>query len=154
MYIEQKSVEELQNYVSEKGYFSGEAEIISREIEYSKRQYEELIRKQDKMPGWNPEAESVVKYYLFQLQQLKYAFPYDAMGCEVTVPLLILGEFKKDDIAGRIMEYIGNSQKLNKERLHWEIQKFITVQIDPRGIVLYMDILNHCKTQRKHYINV
>jgi len=154
MYIEQKSVEELQALIKEKGYFSGEAEIISSEIEYSKRKYGELIRRQEQMPGWDKEAESVVKYYLFQLQKLKYAFPYDAMGCETTVPLLILGEFKKEDIAEKIKEYIGAKEKLDGGKLKGEIQKFITVQLDPRGIVLYMDILNHCKNHRKYYMKV
>ena len=154
MYIEQKSIEELQTLIQREGYHSGMAEIIGMEFEYAKRQFEKLIQEQDKMPGWNKEAECVVRYYLFQLQQLRYALPYDAMGGGATVPLLILAEFQKQDIAEQIEKYIKNGQQIDKDKLRHEIQKFITVQLDPRGIVLYMDILEHCKVKRKRYMSV
>lgn len=149
LYIEQKSVEELCYLVNEKGYFSEEADRIQGEIEYSKRQYEKMIQQQRYIYDRNKEAICVVKYYLYLLQQLKHKFPYDAMGCEITVPLLILEEFQKKDIAKRIVEYTENRLELDRQRLRGEIQKFITVQLDPRGIALYMDILRQSNLRLK-----
>lgn len=149
MFIEGKSIQELRALVNEKGYFSVEANRICKEIEASKREYEYLIKMQDKMPGWNQEAESVINYYLYQLEQLKYRIPYDDMSCQLTVPILILDEFQKDDIADRIKAYIDVGAGLDETKLGMEIQKFLTVQLDPRGIILYMDILSHGSFREK-----
>lgn len=149
MFIEGKSIQELRTFIREKGYFSKEAKMIGLEIESSKREYEYLIQNQEKMPGRNQEAESVVQYYLYQLEQLKYKLPYDAMSCHVTVPLLLLEKFQKEDIAGQIISYIGNRKKVDTLKLTQEIQKFINVQLNPKGIVLYMDILSHSSLGEK-----
>ncbi|MFR0985239.1 MAG: hypothetical protein ACLSFZ_00530 [Frisingicoccus sp.] len=150
MLIEQKSIEELQDIIKQKGFFSKEAEVICLEIEYSKKQYEQMIQHPKAMYGWYKEAESVVKYYLSQMEQLKYDLPYDAMGCQVTVPILILNEFQKDNITERIIEYIDEGREMDAEKIRREVQRFITAQLDPRGVVLYMDILEHREAAEKY----
>lgn len=115
---------------------------LLQEIEYSKKTYDYLIQNQNNMPGQDKEAEAVVRYYLFQMECLKREFPYDAMGCEVTVPLLILQEFQKDTILDTILNFSENSKGLNTEILQGKIQEFVSVHLDPKGVVLYMDLLD------------
>lgn len=139
--LENHGIDEIMRLLNKKGYRSREALRIRTEMEQSKETYDYLIRNQNKMPGENRRAEVVVKYYLFQLEKLKQELPYDAMGCGLTVPLLVLQEFQKEAIAERIMNYLGNPDNLSKEELQWEIQRFITVHLDPRGVTLYMVLL-------------
>lgn len=138
-------IDEILCLLNEKGYRSLEAIAVRKEMEQSKKIYGGLIRNQNDMPGQDKQAEAVVKYYLFQLNELKKELPYDAMGCGLTVPLLILREFQKETITDRILNFSGNSENLNKEELYWEIQRFTTVHLDPRGIVLYMKLLEKAK---------
>ena len=139
--LERYGINEILRLLNKKGYRSLEAIAVRKEMEQSKKTYDDLIRNQNNMPGQDRQAEAVVKYYLFQLDELKRELPYDAMGCGLTVPLLVLREFQKETITDRILNFFGNSEILNKEELHWEIQRFITVHLDPRGGVLYMDLL-------------
>lgn len=118
---------------------------LLQEIEYSKKTYDYLIQNQNNMPGQDKEAEAVVRYYLFQMECLKREFPYDAMGCEVAVPLLILQEFQKDTILDTILNFSENSKGLNTEILQGKIQEFVLVHLDPKGVVLYMDLLDKAK---------
>ncbi len=105
---------------------------LLQEIEYSKKTYDYLIQNQNNMPGQDKEAEAVVRYYLFQMECLKREFPYDAMGCEVTVPLLILQEFQKDTILDTILNFSENSKGLNTEILQGKIQEFVSVHCSTR----------------------
>lgn len=139
--LEKYGIDAIMRLLNKKGYRSWEALEVRKEIEQSKKTYADLIRDQNEMPGQNKLAEAVVKYYLFQLDELKREFPYDAMGCGFTVPLLIMQEFQKDTITERIMSFLGNPDNLNEEELYWEIQRFTTVYLDPRGSMLYMDLL-------------
>lgn len=40
----------------------------------------------------------VVDYYRHLLEELRKALPYDAMGGQHTIPILVLQEFRKPDI--------------------------------------------------------
>ena len=137
MILEKNGIDDILRLLSKKGYRSCEAMELRKEIEQSKQKYDDLIKKQSNMPGQDKLAEAVIKYYLFQLEELKRKFPYDAMGCEFTVPLLVLQEFQKETIVEDILEFLGNPDDFIKEDLKEEIQKFITVHLDPRGTVLY-----------------
>lgn len=92
-----------------------------------------MIKQQSNMPGTDKVAEAVVNYYLFQLEKLKRELPYDAMGCEFSVPLLVRQEFERETIVEDILEFLGYQDEFNKEELLEEIQKFITVYLEPRG---------------------
>ena len=139
--LERYGINEILRLLNKKGYRSLEAIAVRKEMEQSKKIYDDLIRNQNNMPGQDRLAEAVVKYYLFQLEELKRELPYDAMGCGLTVPLLILREFQKETITKKIIDFMGKSDSLNMEELHREIQKFTTVHLEPKGIVLYMDLL-------------
>lgn len=139
--LENHGVDEIMRLLNKKGYRSREALRIRTEMEQSKETYDYLIRNQNKMPGENRRAEAVVKYYLFQLDELKRELPYDAMGCDLTVPLLVMQEFQKKAITEKVMDYLENSDIFSKEELQGEIQRFTTVYLDPRGVALYMDLL-------------
>lgn len=134
-------IDEILCLLNEKGYRSLEAIAVRKEMEQSKKIYGGLIRNQNNMPGQDKQAEAVVKYYLFQLNELKKELPYDAMGCGLTVPLLILREFQKENISEMILHFSGDEDNLAKEELHGEIRRFVTVHLDPRGIELYIDLL-------------
>lgn len=67
----------------------------------------------------------------------------DAMGCQFSVPLFLLEEFRDENILEKIKNFGGIYTWLESCELEHEIQKFITVHLDPRGIILYMDILSH-----------
>lgn len=140
MLLEKNGIDDILRFLSKKGYRSYEALELQKEMEQLKQKYDELIKHQSNMPGKDKVAEAVIKYYLFQLEELKLEFPYDAMGCEFTVPLLVLQEFQKEAIAERIMNYLGKPDNLSKEELQWEIQRFTTVHLDPKGISLYMTL--------------
>lgn len=79
MYLE-KSVEELKELVEENGYATGISWEIQHEMEEAKRIFNYLIEVQGV-----PEEEKlkksmavvVVRYYLSQLNRLKYMLPYD-----------------------------------------------------------------------------
>ena len=100
-----------------------------------------LIEKQSNMPGKDKLAEAVIKYYLFQLEKLKKALPYDAMGCESTVPLLMLQEFQKETIVEDITRFLGNPDDLIKKELKREVQKFCLIHLDPGGTLLCQALL-------------
>lgn len=139
--LERYGINEILRLLNKKGYRSLEAIAVRKEMEQSKKAYDDLIRNQNNMPGQDRLAQAVVKYYLFQLEELKRELPYDAMGCGLTVPLLILREFQKETISEMILHFSGDTDNLTKEELHGEIRRFVTVHLDPRGIVLYMDLL-------------
>lgn len=139
--LERYGIDEILRFLNKKGYRSLEAMAVRKEMEQSKKTYDALIRSQNNMPGQNKQAEAVIKYYLFQLNELKKELPYDAMGCGLTVPLLMLREFQKETISEKILHFSGDTDDLIKEELYGEIRRFVTVQLDPRGIVLYMDLL-------------
>ncbi len=139
--LERHGIEEILRLLNKKGYGSREAAAIRREMERSKRRYDYLIRNQGRISEADGSAGAVIQYYLYQLEELRRELPYDAMGCGFTVPLMLLGEFQSDVAAERIMEFLGNPDTLTVEELRREIRKFTTVRLDPRGIVLYMDLL-------------
>ena len=141
------SIEEILMYFKEHGYEGWQARSVCREMDEAKRTYTELIKNQKHMPGKNLLAEAVVKYYLFQLDRLKGELPYDAMGCDQIVPLSVLRKFQKPSAVERIMEHTGGQDAFGEEELREEIQKFSTVHLDPRGTVLYMDLLETCKRE-------
>ncbi|MDO5539822.1 MAG: hypothetical protein Q4F83_07075 [Eubacteriales bacterium] len=114
---------------------------LQKEIEQSKQKYDELIKQQNNMPGKDKAAEAVIKYYLFQLEKLKSELPYDAMGCESAVSLLVLQEFQKETIAEDILEFLGHPDNFSKEELLKEVQKFSIIHLDSRGLLLYQDLL-------------
>lgn len=136
-------IDDILRLLSKKGYGSYEALELQKEMEQSKLKYDELLKRQNNMPGNDRLAEAVIKYYLFQLEKLKRELPYDAMGCEFSVPLLILQEFQKETVAEDILELVGNPDDFVKEELLGEIQKFINVHLDLKGMVRYMKLLGH-----------
>lgn len=77
------------------------------------------------------------------MDELKGALPYDAMGCEFTVPILIMQEFRNSDIVNQMIAFQNDWANLDPEGLKVEIEKFITVRLDPQGIILYMEMLGN-----------
>lgn len=140
MILEENGTGNILRFLSENGYRSCEALELRKEIEQSKQKYESLIEKQSNMPGKDKPAEAVIKYYLFQLKKLKKALPYDAMGCESTVPLLMLQEFQKETIVEDITRFLGNPDDLIEEELKREVQKFSLIHLDPGGTLLCQDL--------------
>ena len=141
MILEENGTGNILRFLSENGYRSCEALELRKEIEQSKQKYESLIEKQSNMPGKDKLAEAVIKYYLFQLEKLKKALPYDAMGCESTVPLLMLQEFQKETIVEDITRFLGNPDDLIKKELKREVQKFCLIHLDPGGTLLCQALL-------------
>lgn len=145
MYLE-KTIEELQKIIQQEGYSSYASWKIQREMEEAKQLFEHLIQSQG-VPEERVLKKSmsvvVVRYYLFQMNRLKYMLPYDAMGCQFSVPLFLLDEFQDEAILEKVKDFGGIYSWLESCELEREIQKFVTVHLDPRGIILYMDILNH-----------
>lgn len=141
--LERHGIEEILRLLNKKGYRSREAAAIQREMERSKRRYDYLIRNPGRISEADGSAGAVIQYYLYRLDELRRELPYDAMGCGLTVPLLLLGEFQSDVVTERIMEFVGTADALDREELLREIRRFTTVQLDPRGIVLYMDLLKN-----------
>ena len=145
MYLE-KPIEELMKLIEESGYSTYASWKIQHEMEEAKRLYDYLIEVQgvpDEETLKRGMSVVVVRYYLFLLNRLKYILPYDAMGCQFSVPLFLLEEFRDENILEKIKNFGGIYTWLESCELEHEIQKFITVHLDPRGIILYMDILSH-----------
>ena len=73
------------------------------------------------------------------------------MGGQHTIPILVLQEFRKRDIVEKIRNFIGYQSGFSDYDLLQEIQKFITVHLDPQGIILYMDVLGTQPVARNAY---
>lgn len=63
----------------------------------------------------------------------------------------LLQEFRKQDIVEKIRNFIGCQAGFSDHDLLQEIQKFITVHLDPQGIILYMDVLGNQPVARNAY---
>ena len=96
MYLETYSMEELMELIEEKGYCSVEAVEILKEMEQAKKEYDFLLRDCEKKE-WKTD-QVVVDYYRYLLEELRKALPYDAMGGQHTIPILVLQEFRKSEI--------------------------------------------------------
>lgn len=144
MYLERMTVDEIMELIERKGYMSFETMAILEEIESSKRVYDRLITAQgsETEEGFILE-NAVVRYYLFQLDQLKNELPYDAMGGQYVVPILLMQEFRDSSIVNKVRNFCDPNVYLSEREIKGEIQRFLTVHLDPQGIVLYMDILGH-----------
>lgn len=149
MYLETYSMEELMELIEEKGYCSVEAVEILKEMEQAKKEYDFLLR-DCKEKAWKTD-QVVVDYYRYLLEELRKALPYDAMGGQHTIPILVLQEFRKQDIVEKIRNFIGCQAGFSDHDLLQEIQKFITVHLDPQGIILYMDVLGNQPVARNAY---
>lgn len=86
-------------------------------------------------------AAIVVEYYLTYLSRLRQAIPYDTMGSQISILIMSLQEFSRKDIAEKICAWKEVNLLERVDELKHEIQKFKIVQLDPKGILLYMDIL-------------
>lgn len=140
MYLERMTIDEIMEMIDEKGYGSYEVRKVFEEIECNRRLYDRLIATQGSAPIPNLMAKAVVRYYLHRMEQLKMELPYDAMGCEFTVPILIMQEFRDSNIVNQMIDFHNAWAILNPDELKVEIEKFITVRLDPQGIILYMDM--------------
>ena len=149
MYLETYSMEELMELIEEKGYCSVEAVEILKEMEQAKKEYDFLLR-DCKEKAWKTD-QVVVDYYRYLLEELRKALPYDAMGGQHTIPILVLQEFRKQDIVEKIRNFIGYQAGFSDYDLLQEIQKFITVHLDSQGIILYMDVLGNLPRARNSY---
>ena len=152
MYLETYSMEELMELIEEKGYCSVEAVEILKEMEQAKKEYDFLLR-DCKEKAWKTD-QVVVDYYRYLLEELRKALPYDAMGGQHTIPILVLQEFRKQDIVEKIEQLKGeriDQAGFSDHDLLQEIQKFITVHLDPQGIILYMDVLGNQPVARNAY---
>ena len=67
------------------------------------------------------------------------------------IPILVLQEFRKPDIVEKIRDFIGCQAGFSDHALLQEIQKFMTVHLDPQGIILYMDVLGNQPAARNVY---
>jgi hypothetical protein len=143
VYLEKMTIDEIMEMIDEKGYGSVEARKIFEEIECNRRLYDRLIDTQGAVEVPNRMANAVVSYYLHRMDELKGALPYDAMGCEFTVPILIMQEFRNSDIVNQMIAFQNDWANLDPEGLKVEIEKFITVRLDPQGIILYMEMLGN-----------
>ena len=92
MYLETYSMEELMELIEEKGYCSVEAVEILKEMEQAKKEYDFLLRDCEEK-AWKTD-QVVVDYYRHLLDELRKALPYDAMGGQHTIPILVLQEFR------------------------------------------------------------
>lgn len=96
MYLESMTIDEIMELIENKGYMSFETMAIMEEIECSKRIYDRLIATQGTgTAGGFVLENAVVRYYLFQLDQLKSRLPYDAMGGQFVVPILLMQELEE-----------------------------------------------------------
>lgn len=142
MYVEMKSIEELVKLVEEKGYTSYEAGLIQQEMEQSKKKYDTLIRNHGiTKKNFCDAAVVVTEYYLHYLNNLRQSIPYDAMGGQYLMPMLVLQEFNTDDIAEKIYGFGEVNLSSTRQELVQEIQQFRNVQLEPKAIILYMNIL-------------
>lgn len=149
MYLGEKDIDELMELVEENGYESKVAIQILEEMEFAKKLYEQLIQSQGEVVLCNNTEIPVIKYYLFVLEQLKDSLPYDAMGGQFVVPLLVVQEFRCEDIVEKVKCFCDINANPASEALQREIQRFITVQLDPQGMLLYMDILGQQSDHRR-----
>ena len=149
MYLETYSMEELMELIEEKGYCSVEAVEILKEMEQAKKEYDFLLR-DCKEKAWKTD-QVVVDYYRHLLEELRKALPYDAMGGQHTIPILVLQEFRKPDIVEKIRDFIRCPARFSDHAMLQEIQKFMTVHLDPQGIILYMDVLGNQPAARNVY---
>lgn len=149
MYLETYSMEELMELIEEKGYCSVEAVEILKEMEQAKKEYDFLLRDCEEK-AWKTD-QVVVDYYRYLLEELRKALPYDAMGGQHTIPILVLQEFRKPDIVEKIRDFIVCQAGFSDYALLQEIQKFITVHLDPQGIILYMEVLGNQPVARNAY---
>lgn len=149
MYLETYSMEELMELIEEKGYCSVEAVEILKEMEQAKKGYDFLLRDCEEK-SWKTD-QVVVDSYRHLLEELRKALPYDAMGGQHTIPILVLQEFRKPDIVEKIRDFIGCPAGFSDHALLQEIQKFMTVHLDPQGIILYMDVLGNQPAARNVY---
>lgn len=154
MYLGRKSIDEIMEMVEEKGYGSYEARKILEEIEYNRKIYDRLIATQGAAQETNMMAKAVVGYYLHRMEKLKSDFPYDAMGCEFTVPILMMQEFRDSDIVNQIIAYHNAWDDLDPDELKVEIEKFITVRLDPQGIILYMEMIGKQDIMKKRNTDI
>ena len=142
MYIETRSADELTRLLDERGYSSLEAREIQKEMELAKEEYDMLIRCRGTLDECeNGTAAMVTEYYLMYLSRLQQAIPYDAMGSQISISIMALQEFGRKDIAEQIYKLVEVNRSSGIDGLKHEIQKFKTVQLDPKGMILYMDIL-------------
>ena len=112
MYLE-KPIEELMKLIEESGYSTYASWKIQHEMEEAKRLYDYLIEVQgvpDEETLKRGMSVVVVRYYLFLLNRLKYILPYDAMGCQFSVPLFLLEEFRDENILEKIKVGTRNSE--------------------------------------------
>lgn len=150
MYLESMTIDEIMELIENKGYMSFETMAIMEKIECSKRIYDRLIATQGTgTAGGFVLENAVVRYYLFQLDQLKSRLPYDAMGGQFVVPILLMQEFRDSSTVNKVRSFCGPNVYLSEREIKGEIQKFITVHLDPQGIVLYMDILGHLSDMKE-----
>ena len=150
MYLESMTIDEIMELIENKGYMSFETMAIMEEIECSKRIYNRLIATQGTgTAGGFVLENAVVRYYLFQLDQLKSRLPYDAMGGQFVVPILLMQEFRDSSTVNKVRSFCGPNVYLSEREIKGKIQKFITVHLDPQGIVLYMDILGHLSDMKE-----
>lgn len=142
MYIETKSIDELLGLVKKNGFSSTIAGEIKKEMEQSKETYNSLICSR-RITGDEEHLLAVIvtDYYLAFLERLRKMIPYDAMGDQSNISLMVLQEFNRKDIVERIYALSGVDQPINTVKLKLEIQKFKNIQLEPQSIVLYMDIL-------------
>ena len=132
MYLETYSMEELMELIEEKGYCSVEAVEILKEMEQAKKEYDFLLRDCEEK-AWKTD-QVVVDYYRHLLEELRKSLPYDAMGGQYTIPILVLQEFRKPDIVEKIRDFIGCQAGFSDHALLQEIQKFMTVHLDPQEL--------------------
>ena len=108
MYLERMTIDEIMEMIERKGYMSYETMAILEEIESSKRVYDRLIAAQESETAEDLILEkAVVRYYLFQLDQLKNELPYDAMGGQYVVPMLLMQEFRDSSIVNKVRNLCG-----------------------------------------------
>lgn len=151
MYLETYSMDELMELVEEKGYCSIEAVEIIQEMEQAKRRYDSLLQDCGNREEVFGSDMMVICYYRYLMEQMRRALPYDAMGGQRTIPILMLNEFRKPDIVEKIRNFVGCQAGFSDHALLQEIQKFITVHLDPQGIILYMDVLGNQPRSRNGY---
>lgn len=85
----------------------------------------------------------------YSMEELRKKLPYDAMGGQHTIPILLLYEFCKPDVVEKTRNTVRPISGISDTELAQEIQRFVTAQLDPQGIILYMDILGNQPVARK-----
>lgn len=150
MYIEKYSTDELMELIEMRGYASMEAAEILQEMESAKRRYDYLIQVQGRVEDEMSSDLYVVHYYLYLMEQIRMKIPYDDMGAYYALPLFILNEFRKNDIVERIRVVQKVPEEILDVQLRQEVQRFITVHLEPKGIILYMEILENQPLKVNH----